>query len=203
MLAKTLLLFFAVVAAAITGGCTPSSTSSSFNYAAEVDPRGQEFVIGVSDALTIHVWKNPEMSTNTHVRPDGTITLPLVGDIQAVGMTPQQLKQVISKKLAQYVRDEGAVVTVSVTEVNSYRVTVSGNVTQPGVFPSRAYLTVVEAMALAGGPNRFASPGKTVLMRRQTDGTTKRIPIDYESLAEGKKLEQNLVLRPGDILFVP
>lgn len=202
MLAKTLLLLLAVIATAL-GGCGTTSASGAYNYSTEADPRAQEFVIGVSDSLAIRVWKNPELSTDTRVRPDGTITLPLIGDIQAVGQTPQQLKKTISQKLAQYVRDEGAVVTVAVTEVNSYRVTVSGNVMQPGVFPSGAYLTVVEAMALAGGPNRFASANKTVLMRRQPDGTTKRIPIDYESLSEGKHLEQNLVLRSGDIIFVP
>jgi polysaccharide biosynthesis/export protein len=202
MPAKTLCLLLALVAT-VLGGCLSNAASGSYNYSTEVDPRGQEFVIGVSDALAIRVWKNPELSTDTRVRPDGTITLPLIGDIQAVGQTPQQLKKVIAQKLAQYVRDEGAIVTVAVTEVNSYHVTVSGNVVQPGVFPSRAYLSVVEAMALAGGPNRFAAPNKTVLMRRQPDGTTKRIPIDYESLAEGKKLEQNLVLRTGDTIFVP
>ncbi len=202
MLAKTPLLLVAL-AASLAGGCSPKSPSSSFNYAAETDPRGQEFVIGVSDALAIRVWKNPELSTDTRVRPDGTITMPLIGDIQAVGLTPQQLKATVSKRLAQFVRDEGAVVTIAVTEVNSYKVTVSGNVAQPGVFPSRAYLTVVEAVALAGGPTRFAAPNKTVLMRRQPDGSIKRIPIDYESLAEGKSLEQNLVLRTGDTLFIP
>ncbi|HEU4410786.1 MAG TPA: polysaccharide biosynthesis/export family protein [Polyangiaceae bacterium] len=200
MPAKTLLLLVAL--ATLLFGCTPAP-AGPYNYAAEADPRGQEFVIGVADALAIRVWKNPELTTDTRVRPDGTITMPLLGDIQAVGLTPQQLKQAITKKLQQFVRDEGAVVTVAVTEVNSYKVTVSGNVMQPGVFPSRAYLTVVEAVALAGGPNRFASPDRAVLMRKQPDGSVKRIPIDYESLAEGKKLEQNLVLRGGDILFVP
>jgi polysaccharide export outer membrane protein len=201
MPAKTLLLLVALATALF--GCTPNPAAGPYNYAAETDPRGQEFVIGVSDALAIRVWKNPELTTDQRVRPDGTITMPLLGDIQAVGLTPQQLKQAVTKKLQQFVRDEGATVTVAVTEVNSYKVTVSGNVMQPGVFPSRAYLSIVEAIALAGGPNRFASPEKTVLMRKQPDGSVKRIPIDYESLAEGKKLEQNLVLRTGDTIFVP
>lgn len=201
MPAKTLLLLVAL--ATLPLGCNPGPSASPYDYKSETDPRGQEFVIGVSDALAIRVWKNPELSTDTRVRPDGTITMPLLGDIQAVGLTPQQLKQAVAKKLQQFVRDEGAVVTVAVTEVNSYKVTVSGNVAQPGVFPSRAYLTIVEAVALAGGPTRFSSPAKAVLMRKQPDGGIKRIPIDYESLAEGKKLEQNLVLRTGDILFVP
>jgi polysaccharide biosynthesis/export protein len=198
---KTRLLLAAL--ALLSFGCTPSAPASSYNYAAEPDPRSQEFVIGVSDALAIRVWKNPELTTETRVRPDGTITMPLIGDIQAVGLTPKQLKQTITTKLQQFVRDEGAVVTVAVTEVNSYKITVAGNVGTPGVFTARAYLSVVEAMALAGGPNRFASPGKTTIIRKQADGNVKRIPIDYESLAEGKRLEQNLVLRTGDILFVP
>ncbi|HEU4538792.1 MAG TPA: polysaccharide biosynthesis/export family protein [Polyangiaceae bacterium] len=202
MLAKTLLLLVAFAAAAQLTACAPTP-ASAYNYAAEPDPRSQEFIIGVSDSLAIRVWKNPELSTDTRVRPDGTITMPLLGDIQAVGLTPQQLKGVVAKRLAQFVRDEGAVVTIAVTEINSYKVTVSGNVAQPGVFPSRAYLSVVEAIALAGGPNRFASPEKTVLMRRTNEGNIKRIPIDYESLSQGKKLEQNLYLRTGDTLFIP
>lgn len=182
-------------------GC--ASTPPRYPYANEPNPQLTEYVIGVADGLRITVWKNSELNTEIEVRPDGTITMPLVGDIHAAGMTPTQLKAEITKRLQNFIREEGAFVTVAVTSVNSYRFTVSGNVTQPGMFTSRQYLTVSEAVALAGGPNRFASPTESVLIRRDPSGKMKRIPIDYEAIMAGRAPEQNLVLMRGDNLYMP
>ena len=182
------------------GGC--GAAPQSYPYAKEPNPQLTEYVIGVADALHITVWKNSELSTASEVRPDGTITMPLVGDIKAAGLTPSRLKADIASRLRTFIREDGAFVTVAVTAVNSYRITVTGNVNQAGMFPSRQYLTVADAVSLAGGPNRFASPAKTVLIRNAS-GVSKRIPIDYEAIVEGRAPEQNLVLFAGDMLYVP
>ncbi len=182
-------------------GC--ASAPNRYPYAKEPNPQQVEYVIGVADGLRITVWKNSELNTEIEVRPDGTITMPLVGDIRAAGLTPTQLKAEISKRLQNYIREEGAYVTVAVTAVNSYRFTVSGNVTQPGMYTSRQYLTVSEAVALAGGPNRFASPSDAVLIRKEPQGSIKRIPIDYDAIMSGKAPEQNLVMMRGDTLYMP
>ncbi len=182
-------------------GCTQKIPN--YPYEDEPDPRGEEYVIGVADGLNISVWKNGDLSTQTNVRPDGTITMPLIGDLKAAGMRPSELKQEITKRLAQYLRAEDIIVSVAVSNIQSYFVTVAGNVAQPGRFTNQSYLTVLDALALAGGPNRFADAGSTVILRRNRDGTIKRIPINYEILKRGKGLEMNLVLVRGDQVFVP
>lgn len=173
------------------------------DYLAEPDPRKSEYVIGVADVLSIQVWNNPDVSREVTVRPDGTITLPLIGDLTAAGRPPSALKEDVSVRLAKFLRGEGALVTVAVTAVNSYRFTVSGNVERPGVFTSQKYVTVLEAIQLAGGPNRFASPRKTKLMRRDRAGKLRVIPIDYRAVLEGERPEADLALIAGDQIHVP
>ncbi len=185
--------------AVVLGGCGPKVYN--YPYAKEPDPRTSEYVIGVSDELSISVWKNNELSTGVVVRPDGTVTLPLVGDVTAKGLTPTQLKDAIKKKLEAFVKD--ATVTVSVIQVNSYSVTVSGKVARPGVIESKRFLTVGDAIASAGGPTRFADSESVVVVRRGPDGKTRRIPINYEELAAGRRLEQNIVLVRDDQVYVP
>lgn len=174
-----------------------------YDYSQEPDPRKSEYVIGVSDRLSITVWKSPDLSRDAIVRPDGTITLPLIGDLAADGLTPSQLRDEITKQLARFVRDEGTVVTVAVTAVNSYSFTVSGNVERPGVYTSQKYVTVLEAVQLAGGTNRFASPRQTRLLRRDHGGKLRIIPIDYPAVLDGTQPQANLALLPGDQLYVP
>ena len=174
----------------------------NYDYSKEPDPRNHEFVIGASDALKITVWKNPELSTDSKVRPDGTITMPLIGDVHAAGRTPGELKAEISKKLSNFVKSDEATVTIAITEVNSYRFTVSGNVERGGIFTSKYYVTVAEAIALAGGLNKFADPHKLVIVRRDDKGL-RRVPIDYNRISSGEHPEENLVLISGDNLFAP
>jgi polysaccharide export outer membrane protein len=184
---------------AVLSSC--ASTSAQGDYVKELDPRRQPYVIGVSDLLQINVWRDAELTTEATVRPDGTITLPLVGDLRAAGRTTQQLKQEIKQRLVRYVQDP--VVTVAVVEVNSYRFTVTGNVTNPGVFSSKYYLTVSQAIALAGGPNRYATPDRVELVREGQGGSARRIPIDYDAILEGDRPDMDIVMLPGDTLYMP
>lgn len=182
---------------------SPACVEITYDYSKEPDPRKREFVVGVSDRLKITVWKNADLSTEVTVRPDGTITLPLLGDIHAAGSTPSQLKEEVAKRLSAYIKDEGSTVTIAVIEVNSYRFTVSGNVEHGGVFSSKFYVTVTDAIALAGGLNKFASPRGLVIVRSGDGGKSRRIPIDYQRVSGGEHPEENLGLLPGDSLFVP
>jgi polysaccharide export outer membrane protein len=193
-------LAFFVALAAVAACATPTA---GFDYSKEPDPRKREFVIGVSDALKITVWKNPELSTDAKVRPDGTITLPLLGDVQAAGRTPGQLKEEIARRLVSYIRDDAATVSVAVTEVNSYRFTVSGNVERGGVFTAKYYVTVAEALALAGGLNRYATADQIVIVRSERGGKTRKVPVNYDEIRTGEHPEENIVILAGDTIFVP
>jgi polysaccharide export outer membrane protein len=174
--------------------------AATYDYSKEPDPRKREFVLGISDAVHINVWKNAELSVDARVRPDGTITMPLLGDIKAAGRTPTALKTEISKRLASYIRDEGAIVSVAVTEVNSYRFTVAGQVERGGVMTAKYFVTAAEAIAMAGGLNRFANPHKLVLVRADERGQ-RRIPLDYERIASGLHPEEDVVMLAGDTLY--
>ena len=185
---------------ALLGAC---ASHRAYDYLKEPDPRRSEYVIGAADRLSIVVWKNTDLSKDVTVRPDGTITLPLVGDLAADGLTPSQLKEQIAKRLGKFVRDESAVVTIAVVEVNSYVFAVGGNVEKPGVFTSKRYVTVLEAVQMAGGLNRFAAPGEMKLLRRGPEGRLRTIPIDYPAVLDGSRPEANLALMAGDQIYVP
>jgi polysaccharide biosynthesis/export protein len=191
------LISLAVVSSAILVACGPLA----YDYSKEPDPRKAEFVLGVNDAVRINVWKNPELSGDARIRPDGTITMPLIGDIKANGRTPSALKTEIIKRLQSYVKDESAIVSVAVTEVNSYRFTVSGQVEHAGLMTAKYYVTASEAIAMAGGLNRYANPHRMTLVRSDARGP-RRIPLDYDRIASGEHPEEDLVLLSGDTLFV-
>jgi polysaccharide export outer membrane protein len=196
-------LFLLTLLALPTLGATCGPAHGKFDYASEPDPRKGEFVLGASDVLKITVWKNPDLSADPIVRPDGTISMPLVGDLQAAGRTTAELKEEIVKRLRAYLKDEAATVTVAVTAINSYRFVVSGNVEHPGAFTSNHYVTVSEAMALAGGPNKFADAGGTVIIRPNPSGGSRRIPVDYNGVLSGTAPNENLPLLAGDTIYVP
>jgi len=174
------------------------------NYAAEPDPRKHGFVLGPSDVLRISVWHNPDLSADAIIRPDGNITLPLLGELVAAGSTTSELQATITERLRTFVKDEGAIVTVAVTSINSYRFTITGNVDKPGNFASAHYVSFSEAMTMAGGPNRFADPSKIVLTRLGAKGQpARRIPLDYDKVLKGESPEQDLILISGDSIYVP
>ena len=189
---------------AVLGACRAHGTNAGaaalYADAAQRDPRGKPYVIGVADVVHVGVWKDESLSTDAIVRPDGTITMPLVGELRAAGRTAAELQQDASQRLAAVVKD--AAVTVSVTEINSYRFTVAGNVEHPGLFNARYYLTVSEALALAGGPNRYADTDEVVVVR-PANGSLLRIPINYDDILSGKSPEQDIVILTGDSVRVP
>jgi polysaccharide biosynthesis/export protein len=184
--------------------CSCGAGVPDYDYSKEPNPRKSEFVIGVSDELLVTVWKKPELTTTATVRPDGTITMALIGDIQAAGKTPSQLKQEIQRRIGEFIRlDDSTTITIALTGVNSYRFTVSGEVNQAGIHTSKVYVTVAEAIALAGGFTRFANRDGITLMRRNQAGVIRRIPIVYSLIANGEYPEMNLVVLSGDSIYVP
>jgi polysaccharide export outer membrane protein len=182
-------------------GCAGLFHSNHHAYTQEHDPRRLPFTVGVADTLAVTVWKDPELSTQVTVRPDGTITLPLIGEVRAAGKTPEQLTVEVRERVSRFVKD--AIVTVAVTEVNSYRFTVSGNVSHPGLFNSRYFVTVSEAIALAGGPTRYADSDRVVIVRTDSQGKARRIPIDYDAILEGDAPQQDIVVLAGDNIYIP
>lgn len=183
--------------------CGGELPSASYPHEKEYDPRKHEYVVGVSDELRVAVWKMPDLSDDVTVRPDGTITLPLVGEVKAVGKTPTRLVSEIRDKLSAYVKADSAMITVEVRAINSYRFTVSGNVARPGPLTARYYVTVSEAIIMAGGSTRFGSPERTVILRADGSGKVRRIPINAKALSEGRELDQDLAIVSGDTIVVP
>ena len=184
------------------GGC--ATTHAPYDYSSEPDPRKRDYVLGPSDVLRVSVWHNPDLSADPVVRPDGTITLPLIGDLRAGGLTPNEIRQQIEQRLKTFVKDEAAIVTVAVSAINSYRFVLSGNVERPGVYSANHYVTVSEAITLGGGPNRFASAERTTIIRTPSPGTApRRIPVDYAQILSGKRAEEDLVVVAGDNIYVP
>jgi polysaccharide export outer membrane protein len=159
-----------------------------------------DYKIGPQDVLRIDVWKEAEISRTTPVRPDGKISLPLLDDVQAAGLTPVQLAGVIAEGLKKYITNPQ--VTVGVTEINSRRIYVTGEVTRPGAFPLLPDMTILQALSTSGGFTQFARL-KSIYVLRTVDGKQVKHPFDYKAAVAGKKAEQNLLLQPGDVIVVP
>lgn len=164
-------------------------------------PLAPEYVIGAGDVLQISVWKNETLSRVVPVRPDGKISMPLLHDIMAAGLTAMQLRDKIATALAEFLPNPE--VAVSVTEVRSPRISVLGEVMKPGVLELRGTTTILEAIALAGGFRDFASPSKITVIRLNPNGQTEKIRFNYNRAVSGSAEEPNLVLKPGDVVVVP
>ena len=156
----------------------------------------QAFTIGIEDQLRIQVWGEPDLSLTVTVRPDGKITIPIVNDIVADGLTPDELRAEITDKLANFVRNPN--VTVIVERINSFKVFFIGEVATPGALLFLRPMRVLQAVAMAGGPSQFSK--KEIVLIREEFGVEKRIPIDYKKLLAGEPEQENLFLRPGDTL---
>ena len=165
--------------------------------AATSDP---DYIIGPEDVLNVNVWKEAEMSGTVPVRPDGKISLPLLNDVQAAGLTPTQLAEQVSEKLKKYL--EQPRVTVVVTQVNSRRYFVLGEVTRAGAFPLLPNMTVLQALSSAGGFTQFAN-SKNVYVLRVENGKQNKLPFNYRDVVKGRNAEQNILLKPGDTIVVP
>jgi polysaccharide export outer membrane protein len=158
------------------------------------------YLIGPEDVLDISVWKEPDVSRVVPVRPDGRISLPLINDVQAAGLTPQQLAGSVSEKLKKYLN--GPQVTVIVTGMNSQRVFVVGEVLRAGAFPMLPGMTVLQALSSAGGFSTFADVKKIHVVRLR-NGKQIEIPFNYRDVVKGDNAEQNVKLEPGDTIVVP
>jgi polysaccharide export outer membrane protein len=159
-----------------------------------------DYKIGAQDVVRIDVWKEPEISRITPVRPDGRISLPLLNDVQAAGLTPTQLAGIISEGLKKYITNPQ--VTVGVTEINSRRIYVTGEVTKPGAFPLQPNMTVLQALTSSGGFTQFAKI-KGIYVLRAEDGKQVKHPFNYKEIVSGKHPELNIVLQTGDVIVVP
>ena len=179
-----------------SSGC---GSTVNYPYNKEPDPRTSEYQIGPLDQVKVGVWKNAELSAEVTVRPDGIITLPLIGDVRAAGRTSTEIRKELSQRYAAYVRVEESVVTLTVTQVNSLGFSVSGNVEKAGVYQVKAYVTLLEALATAGGPNKYASNAAYIVR-----GTpARKIPIDLKALSSGERPDMNIVVLRGDQIVVP
>jgi polysaccharide export outer membrane protein len=159
-----------------------------------------EYKIGPQDVLRIDVWKEAEVSRVVPVRPDGKISLPLLNDVQAAGLTPMQLSGLIADGLKKYMNDPQ--VTVSVSEINSRRIYVTGEVARAGAFPLLPNMTVLQALSSSGAFTQFAKL-KNIYVLRTEDGKQVKLPFNYKDAVNGKKPEQNVLLQSGDVIVVP
>jgi polysaccharide export outer membrane protein len=161
---------------------------------------GDEYRIGPEDVLEISVWKEPDLQRQVLVRPDGGVSFPLAGDVQAAGRTARELEAVISQRIRQYIPE--AVVTVSVATVAGYRIFILGKVRDPGQYVVGRYIDVLQALTLAGGLTPYASQSKIKIIRREGD-IERVIPFSYSDAEDGEELDQNILLKSGDVVVVP
>ncbi len=183
-------------------GCSPHFTPRNPQAeAALVAKVAQEtYQLGPEDAIEISVWKEPDLTKQLVVRPDGKISYPLVGEIQAAGITVKQLQDEISKRLTKFVTD--ANVTVILLKTQYYKIFVTGKVNKPGDFILGRPTDVMQAISMAGGLTPFASP-KSIVVLRRVEGKDEIYPFNYNDVSQGKLLEQNRTLLPGDVVVVP
>jgi polysaccharide biosynthesis/export protein len=165
---------------------------------AVVVPAG--YVIGPEDVLTVVVWREKDLSLDVTVRPDGRVTLPLINDVVAQGLTPEQLRDEIKTQVSKFVEDPS--VTVTVKQINSRRVYITGMVGKAGAYPLTASTTVVQLIALAGGLQEFAD-SKNIIIMRTENGKPTALRFNYKEVLNRKNLRQNVELRPGDTVVVP
>jgi polysaccharide biosynthesis/export protein len=153
-----------------------------------------------SDVLQVSVWKEPDLTQQVVVRPDGAFSFPLVGEVNAVGKTVEEIRRELVEQLSRVIQD--AVVTVAVLEIRGNKVYVIGQVVRPGEFIVNPRVDVIQALSLAGGTTPFASPSEIFVLRR--DGAQqRRLPFNFEAVVRGRELEQNVLLRSGDVVVVP
>ena len=196
----------ALVATLILAGCAdmPRVPESVDDTAQRFASFEGSYRIGVDDRVQIVVWRNPELSVTAPVRPDGKISVPIIGDVEAGGRTPSEVAEIIKKRLSEYVRDPNVVVIM--TELRSHeflsRVRVTGAVRTPRSMPHRQGMTVLDAVLEAGGVNDFASPNRTKVYRKVKDKTDV-FEVDLGDILKKGRLETNYPLKPGDVVTVP
>jgi len=177
---------------------TPSAAERADGRMAPPVPA--DYVIGPEDVLSIVFWREKDLSADVVVRPDGKISLPLLKDQQAAGLSPDQLTEALVKAASKYVSQPNA--TVMVKEINSRKVFVVGQVAKPGTFPLAGDMTVLQVIALAGDVLEYAKATKIVVVR-QEGGAERRYKFNYRDVLKGKAVDQNIRLKPGDTIIVP
>lgn len=175
-------------------------TSGAETTAPQVKANDVEYKIGAQDVLRIDVWREEQLTRTVPVRPDGKITLPLLNDVQAAGLTPMELAAAIREDLKKYINSPQ--VTVSVTEINSRRIYVTGEVMRPGAYPLLPNMTVLQALSSSGGFTPFARI-KNIYVLRTEIGKQVKHPFNYKEAINGKKPEENIQLQPSDVIVVP
>jgi len=188
---------WAQATAKVSGAAKPASGDKA--QSEPVSVTGADYVIGADDMLHISVWKEPDLTESLPVRPDGKVSMPLLNDVTAAGLTPTQLADSISAKLKKYIADPR--VTVVVTAMNSQRIYVMGEVTHTGTMALQPNMTVLQALASAGF-TQFANT-KGIYVLRMENGKQQKIPVNYKALIKGDAIDQNIVLKPGDTIVVP
>ena len=183
-------------------GCA-SVTKEALDEAAK--PVSKEFLLGPEDVLEVTVWRNQDLSRIVVVRPDGNISLPLIGDVQASGLNSSKVAAKIAARLTEF--KENPNVSVSLKEVNSYFIYVLGEVLKPGKYPLKSYATVLQGVSMAGGFTQFASKNRMQIIRTYTNGDGNehqtRIPVPYNEMVSGKGKIENFTLKSGDTIVVP
>ena len=197
---STLVAAFVAVMTSVsfaTPSQSPAAPAMSRVAPATVPPG---YKIGAEDVLGIVFWRDVEMNGDVTVRPDGRITIPLIGEMQAEGLTPEMLRDQILAAAGKYI--SAANVSVVVRQINSRKVFITGRVTTPGTYPLAGPRTVMQVIALAGGLNEYAD-SKNITVLRIQNSRSQTFKFNYKDVAKGKKLEQNIMLEPGDTIVVP
>jgi polysaccharide export outer membrane protein len=167
---------------------------------AEIAADSDRYVIGAEDVLYIHVWREETVTKTVSVRMDGMISIPLVDEIQAAGLTPLQLKEKLTERLKQFIENPN--VTVVVMEANSFKVYISGQISKPGIYRLRSDTTLAQIISMAGGLTEWANQKKIIIIRKE-NGKEKRFTINYKKIVKGEDLDSNIILKSGDTIIVP
>jgi polysaccharide biosynthesis/export protein len=199
MLIGSIALAQAAPAPPAPSAASDKTASDKATTAVSASQAGPEYVIGPEDALHIAVWREADLTASLPVRPDGKISLPLLDDVQAAGLTPKQLANSITEKLKKFLADPR--VTVVVTQINSKRIYLVGEVLHVGATPMLPNMTVLQALSSAG-LNQFANT-KRIYVLRTENGKQQKLPVNYRKLVKGEQIEQNYLLQPGDTIVVP
>ena len=199
MLIGSIALAQAAPAQPAASAASEKTASDKATTVASARQAGPEYVIGPEDALHIAVWREADLTASLPVRPDGKISLPLLDDVQAAGLTPKQLAGSITEKLKKFLADPR--VTVVVTQINSKRIYLVGEVLHVGATPMLPNMTVLQALSSAG-LNQFANT-KRIYVLRTENGKQQKLPVNYRKLVKGEQIEQNYLLQPGDTIVVP
>ena len=185
---------------AVVGPIQPAPAISEHPFQILPLDISEDYAIGQGDLLEVFVWRNEQLSRQITVRPDGKISLPLIQDLQAEGLTALQLKDQITRAFKQYVQNP--TVTVIVLQINSYKINILGKVARPGVYPITTKTTLLEAISMAGGFTEWANQKKITVITNK-EGKKENLRINYKKIISGKNPSQNIILKRGDTIIVP